>query len=114
MGLDSEQVFWLLVVAMGGTAVTLWAFLEHLDLRVKARAKVRQCEAREETRRELAAYVAEGSIDPDDAAKLMGAGADGFEGVKAGLRGAIARGAVACRGAGARAQEAGVRGGADL
>lgn len=31
-------------------------------------------EAREKSRRELAAYVAEGSITPDDAAKLLSAG----------------------------------------
>lgn len=30
--------------------------------------------AREESRREIAAYVAEGSITPDDAAKLLDAG----------------------------------------
>lgn len=36
--------------------------------------KVRTTQAREESRRELAAYVAEGSISADDAAKLLNAG----------------------------------------
>lgn len=109
MGLGSEQIFWLLVVVIGSTAISLWAFLEHLDLRVKARTKLRQTEAREETRREIAAYVAEGSIGPDDAAKLMAAGTEGFEGVKAGLREVFAKGAEACGDAGARARAAGIR-----
>ncbi len=109
MGLESEQVFWLFIVVIGSTAATLWAFLEHLDLRVKARTKIRQTEAREETRREIAAYVAEGSISPDDAAKLMAAGTEGLEGVKAGLREVLAKGAEACSDAGARARAAGIR-----
>ena len=33
-----------------------------------------QTRAREESRREIAAYVAEGTISPDDAAKLLAAG----------------------------------------
>lgn len=109
MVLGSEQIFWLLAIAIGGAAVTLWAFVEHLDVRVKARAKLRQTEAREETRREIAAYVAEGSISPDDAAKLMAAGVEGFEGIKMGLRDVFAKGAEACRGAGEKARAAGVR-----
>lgn len=36
--------------------------------------KVQRTKAREESRREIAAYVAEGSISPDDAAKLLSAG----------------------------------------
>lgn len=36
--------------------------------------KTAQTKAREESRREIAAYVAEGSIAPDDAAKLLAAG----------------------------------------
>jgi hypothetical protein len=36
--------------------------------------KSSQTKAREESRREIAAYVAEGSIAPDDAAKLLSAG----------------------------------------
>lgn len=109
MGLGSEQFFWLFALAIGGTAVTAWAFIEYLGVRVKAKAKTRQAEAREETRREIAAYVAEGSISPEDAAKLMAAGTEGFEGVKAGLREVIAKGAGACRDAGHRAKAAGVR-----
>lgn len=108
MGLDSEQLFWLIAIAMGGGVLTVWAFLEHLDNRLKARTKLRQTEAREETRREIAAYVAEGSISPDDAAKLMAAGGgEGLDGVKASLRDAIAKGARACCDVGKHA--AGVR-----
>lgn len=33
-----------------------------------------ETKAREESRREIAAYVAEGSISPDDAARLLDAG----------------------------------------
>ncbi len=33
-----------------------------------------ETKAREESRREIAAYVAEGTISPDDAAKLLNAG----------------------------------------
>lgn len=36
--------------------------------------KTVETKAREESRREIAAYVAEGSISPDDAAKLIAAG----------------------------------------
>ncbi|MDX2148199.1 MAG: hypothetical protein SFZ23_11825 [Planctomycetota bacterium] len=38
------------------------------------RRKVAETRAREETRREVAAYVAEGSISPDDAVRLLEAG----------------------------------------
>lgn len=36
--------------------------------------KVSQTQERERTRREIAAYVAEGSLTPDDAARLLNAG----------------------------------------
>jgi hypothetical protein len=36
--------------------------------------KMQRTKAREESRREIAAYVAEGSISPDDAAKILAAG----------------------------------------
>ena len=36
--------------------------------------KVAETKTREQSRREIAAYVAEGSITPDDAAKLLSAG----------------------------------------
>src|SRR5262249_45827202 len=36
--------------------------------------KTAQTKAREETRREIAAYVAEGTISPDDATKILSAG----------------------------------------
>jgi hypothetical protein len=36
-----------------------------------------ETKAREESRRELAAYVAEGTMSPDDAAKILSAGKKG-------------------------------------
>jgi hypothetical protein len=42
-------------------------------------SKVAQVREREQTRRELAAYVAEGSILPDDAVKLAGSDDGDFE-----------------------------------
>ena len=109
MGLDSGQVFWLIAIAIGGGVLTLWALIEHMEHRLKARTKLQQTEAREETKREIAAYVAEGSISPDDAAKLIAAGGEGLDGVKAGLRDVFAKGAEACREAGSKARAAGVR-----
>ena len=52
----------------GGFAVAIVAII------AEAIRKTAQTKAREESRREIAAYVAEGSITPDDAAKLLAAG----------------------------------------
>ena len=52
----------------GGIVVAVVAIV------TEAIRKVFQTKAREESRREIAAYVAEGSISPDDAAKLLAAG----------------------------------------
>lgn len=38
---------------------------------IGTRAQVRKAEAREHSRRELAAYVAEGSISPEDAERML-------------------------------------------
>lgn len=60
------------VIAVGGAfAVAIVAIIFGA-----AKSMVRT-KAREQTRREIAAYVAEGSISPDDAAKLLEAGDDG-------------------------------------
>jgi hypothetical protein len=48
--------------------------------------KVMQTRAREESRREIAAYVAEGSIAPDDAARLMEAGSGSWKNMTDRLR----------------------------
>ena len=58
----------MVVLFGGGFAVAIVAIL------AEAIRKTKQTKAREETRREIAAYVAEGTISPDDAAKLLAAG----------------------------------------
>jgi len=57
------------VVAVGGGCLIalVWIIMATIDSTVKSRA-------REETRRELAAYVAEGSMTASDAAMIMSAG----------------------------------------
>jgi hypothetical protein len=52
----------------GGILVALTAII------TGAITKVSQTRQREESRREIAAYVAEGSISPEDAAKLIASG----------------------------------------
>jgi hypothetical protein len=44
--------------------------------------KTMETRAREESRREIAAYVSEGTISPDDAVRLMEASSSGWKGVK--------------------------------
>jgi hypothetical protein len=59
----------MMVVLFGGPfAVAIVAIV------ADAIRKVKQTKAKEESRREIAAYVAEGSISPDDAAKLLASG----------------------------------------
>lgn len=45
-------------------------------------SSIAKTKAREESRREIAAYVAEGTISPDDAVRLINAGQDPIEGGK--------------------------------
>lgn len=97
MSLTGDQIFYIAIALIVGFMISTWVLIEHLGVRVKARAKVEQTQAREETRREIAAYVAEGSISADDAAKLMAGGSEGLEGVKADLRGILSHGAEAVR-----------------
>jgi hypothetical protein len=63
----------------GQTAVAIIAVTGSLMIAVvmsvtTAIQKTRQTRYREESRREIAAYVAEGSISPEDGAKLIAAG----------------------------------------
>jgi len=113
MALTPDQFLYLGFATLGAGTITLWVLIDHLNQRVKARAKVEQTQAREETRREIAAYVAEGSIAPDDAAKLMAAGAEGLagglSGLKATLRDCIDASNDACRTAGGVARQAAAR-----
>ena len=57
-----------LVAIVGGLFVAIIAII------TSAVTKTVQTRAREESRREIAAYVAEGSISPEDATKLLNAG----------------------------------------
>ncbi|MDX9911985.1 MAG: hypothetical protein RBS39_09150 [Phycisphaerales bacterium] len=59
------------VIAVGILAVFfgVWIVSRHFHLTAKSRH-------REQTRREIAAYVAEGSITPGDATRLLAAGTD--------------------------------------
>ncbi len=57
------------IVAIGG-GIAVW-LVSIVTTAVRRTAETRQ---REESRREIAAYVAEGSISADDAAKLLNSG----------------------------------------
>jgi hypothetical protein len=54
-------------MGIGGVIAVTWIIMATIDSTVKAREK-------EATRRELAAYVAEGSMSAQDAANIMNAG----------------------------------------
>jgi hypothetical protein len=58
----------MVVLFGGGFVVAITAII------AEAIRKTAQTKAREESRREIAAYVAEGTISPDDAARLLAAG----------------------------------------
>ena len=68
---NDTQVLALMIpiIAVGGGV--LWLIIG--SIASNARRSV-ETKAREESRREIAAYVAEGSITADDAAKLLDAG----------------------------------------
>ena len=59
------------IIAVGG-GLTLGL----VGIVAKSFRKAAESKHREESRREIAAYVAEGSISPDDAYKLLSAGAN--------------------------------------
>jgi hypothetical protein len=64
LGLDENVA----ILVMGiGVFVTIYYV-------VKTVKDVKQTKEREQTKREIAAYVAEGTIRPDDAAKILNAG----------------------------------------
>lgn len=66
-GLDEGEVA-MIVLFGGGMLAAIVAII------TDAIRKTLETRAREESRREIAAYVAEGTISPDDAAKLLAAG----------------------------------------
>ncbi|MCB9845024.1 MAG: hypothetical protein H6811_03425 [Phycisphaeraceae bacterium] len=69
LALADEQVFIIAIVgAGGGMLVALVAIV------MDGARKISQTRQREESRREIAAYVAEGSISPQDAERILRAG----------------------------------------
>ena len=70
----------MVVLFGGGFCVAIVAII------AEAVRKTIQTKAREESRREIAAYVAEGTITPDDAAKLLAAGGSIGEQIKQKIR----------------------------
>lgn len=68
MGVEQMGVMIPMLAVGGGLVVAVVAIV------TSAIQKTAQTRAREESRREIAAYVAEGTISPDDAAKLLNAG----------------------------------------
>ncbi|MGD9789234.1 MAG: hypothetical protein AB7Q00_06860 [Phycisphaerales bacterium] len=75
--MSSDDVTKIVLIALG---VSLMVIL----VVVKAVQRVSIARAREQSRREIAAYVAEGSITPDDAVKMMNAGGSAWEKFKGG------------------------------
>jgi hypothetical protein len=65
--LEKETLVPLALFVCGGLVAIVWVVIAGLESIFVARAK-------EATKRELAAYVAEGSMDPDKAVALMNAG----------------------------------------
>jgi hypothetical protein len=66
---DNQLSLAIPIIALGGGfLVALVAII------TSAVQKIAQTKAREESRREIAAYVAEGTISPDDATKMLNAG----------------------------------------
>ncbi len=67
VGMDLGPVIGLIAVGGG----ILIALISIVTSAMNTRTKTREFE---QSRREIAAYVAEGSISPDDAAKMLSAG----------------------------------------
>ena len=67
LGTDVEGIVKLVAVGGGIACAALWIVFTAVKAMVIGKA-------REDTRREVAAYVAEGSMTPDDAAKIIEAG----------------------------------------
>jgi hypothetical protein len=64
---EFEDFIPIVAIAAGSAIAVIWIIMATIDSTVKTRA-------REATRRELAAYVAEGSMSATDAAQIMNAG----------------------------------------
>jgi hypothetical protein len=66
-----EAAIMIPIIAVGGGLC-----VGMVSIVAKAIRRTAETKHREESRREIAAYVAEGSISPDDAYKLLSAGTD--------------------------------------
>jgi hypothetical protein len=65
-GIDDEVV--AVIAVVGGVSVAvIWVIAATID-------SVFKTKSREQTRREIAAYVAEGTMTPEDAARILEAG----------------------------------------
>ncbi len=73
MGSDFNEVQ-TIAVMVPIVAIVIGGLIWIVSLITCAARKSIEAKEREQSRRELAAYVAEGSITPDDAAKLLNAG----------------------------------------
>ncbi len=69
----TEDTMILMVIVGSGSLVLIIGML------LGAAKKITISRHREDTRRELAAYIAEGTLDPDQAVALMNAGRDPSE-----------------------------------
>lgn len=67
-GIQAEELAMVGIVIGGGFTVAIVAIVS------SAVRDVLRSKHQEETRREIAAYVAEGTIAPDEAAKILAAG----------------------------------------
>jgi hypothetical protein len=77
---SASESFAMVIIFGGAFTVAIVAII------TEAIRKTAQTKAREESRREIAAYVAEGTISPDDAAKLLAAGGSIGEQLKEKIR----------------------------
>lgn len=67
LAFDSGDVIPILAVGGGLAFSLIWVITDYIY-------KLARTRAREQSRREIAAYVAEGTISPDDGVRLMEAG----------------------------------------
>jgi len=65
--LDKDALIPIVMFTFGGLVMLVWVVMSSIKGIIIGRAK-------EQTRRELAAYVAEGSLDPDKAVAMLKAG----------------------------------------
>jgi len=98
MPINPDQMLYIILGLILAATVICWVIIEAIQEQARLRAKVEQARAREETRREVAAYVAEGSMTPEDAATILTAGPDPLDdGIGSTIRECIKASAAASR-----------------